>query len=114
LAGEGAYAFKTAYDETYAAYSPGVLAELQRIREFHRLPGVQWMDSYTDPDNPTANRMWKENRAMQSIAVGAGAWGEFWVSMLPVFKWTAQRLRPIASLAGRAPQLARISPSPDR
>ena len=93
LAGEGAFAFKTAYDESYAQYSPGVLAEVMRIREFHRLP-QQWMDSYTDPDNPTANRMWSERREIETLAIAAGAWGEFWLSMLPVLRWTARRLVP--------------------
>jgi len=93
LAGEGAFAFKTAYDERYAQYSPGVLAEVIRMREFHRLP-QQWMDSYTDPDNPTANRMWLERREIETLAIAAGAWGEFWLSMLPVLRWTARRLAP--------------------
>jgi hypothetical protein len=35
--------------------------------------------------------MWKQRRAMQSLAVGIGAWGEFWVSLLPVVRWTARR-----------------------
>lgn len=96
LAGEGSYAFRTAYDEAYAAYSPGVLAEALCLREFHRLDGVQWMDSYTDPDNPTVNRMWRERRAMQSIAVGVGAWGELWVAMLPVLRWIKERVRTAA------------------
>jgi hypothetical protein len=81
LAGEGAYAFKTAYDETYAAYSPGVLAEALSLRRFHDLPGVRWMDSYTEPDNAVVNRMWKDRRAMQSVAIGIGAWGAFWLSI---------------------------------
>jgi CelD/BcsL family acetyltransferase involved in cellulose biosynthesis len=93
LAGEGAFAFKTAYDESYARYSPGVLAEVMRIREFHRLP-QQWMDSYTDPANPTANRMWCERREIETLAIAAGAWGEFWLSMLPILRWTARRLAP--------------------
>jgi len=81
LAGEGAYAFKTAYDEAYAAYSPGVLAEALSLREFHDLPGVRWMDSYTEPGNTTVNRMWKDRRAMQSVALGIGGWGSFWLSV---------------------------------
>jgi CelD/BcsL family acetyltransferase involved in cellulose biosynthesis len=93
LAGEGAFAFKTAYDEAYAQYSPGVLAELLRIREFHRLP-QEWMDSYTDPDNTTANRMWPGRREIETLAIAAGAWGEFWLSLLPVLRWTARRLAP--------------------
>ena len=109
LAGEGAYAFKTAYDESYATYSPGVLAELLCLREFHRLDGVQWMDSYTDPDNPTVNRMWKDRRAMQSVAVGAGAWGELWLSMLPVLRWTARRYSSLRESISSARQNLSIS-----
>jgi CelD/BcsL family acetyltransferase involved in cellulose biosynthesis len=97
LAGDGAYAFKTAYDEAYAAYSPGVLAEALSLREFHRLKGVAWMDSYTDPDNATVNRMWRHRRALQSVAIGIGAWGEFWLSLLPVLRWTARRYSTLRS-----------------
>jgi hypothetical protein len=103
LAGEGAYAFKTAYDETYGAYSPGVLAEALSLRQFHDLPNVRWMDSYTEPDNAVVNRMWKDRRAMQSVAIGIGAWGAFWLSVYSSLKSTvkdtariAERLRPAA------------------
>jgi len=109
LAGEGSYAFKTAYDESYAAYSPGVLAELLCLREFHRLAGVQWMDSYTDPANPTVNRMWKHRRAMQNLAVGVGAWGELWLSMLPLLRWTARRYSGLRESISSARQNLSIS-----
>jgi len=107
LAGQGSYAFKTAYDESFASYSPGMLAELLCLREFHRLDGVEWMDSYTDPENPTVNRMWRDRRAMQSIAVGVGAWGELWVSMLPVLRWTARRYSFLRRLSSRSISSAR-------
>ena len=35
LAGQGSFAFKIAYDEAYARYSPGVLLELENIRRLH-------------------------------------------------------------------------------
>ena len=89
LAAEGAYAFKTAYDESYAQYSPGVLAEALRMRALHRLPQA-WIDSYTDPANATANRMWHDRREFETLAIAAGAWGEFWLSMLPLLRWTAR------------------------
>jgi CelD/BcsL family acetyltransferase involved in cellulose biosynthesis len=97
LAGEGGYAFKTAYDERYAAYSPGVLAELLRIRALHRLAPLAWADSYTDPENATASRMWKERRDLQHVAVALGAWGDFWLSMLPLARWTARRVAYLRS-----------------
>ena len=100
LAGEGAFAFRTAYDESYAEFSPGVLAEVLRIREMHRLAELAWVDSYTAPDNPTLSRMWKERRELQYVAVALGAWGDFWLSMLPLARWTARRVahwRPSSS-----------------
>ena len=99
LAGAGSYAFKTAYDEDYAAYSPGVLAEAMCLREFHGLEEQRWMDSYTDPDNALVNRMWKDRRAMQSVAVGTGAWGAFWLSVYASLRGTAQRGEPVRPAA---------------
>ncbi|HZE60567.1 MAG TPA: GNAT family N-acetyltransferase [Burkholderiales bacterium] len=99
LAGDGSYAFKTAYDEDYAAYSPGVLAEAMCLREFHDLAGVRWMDSYTDPDNAMVNRMWKDRRAMQSVAVGVGAWGAFWLSGYSSLRGTARKGEPVRPAA---------------
>jgi CelD/BcsL family acetyltransferase involved in cellulose biosynthesis len=87
IAGDGAYAFKTAYDEAYAYFSPGIMAEIDSIREFHRLPGVQWMDSITDPDNETIGRLWKHRRTIQGLLVAGSAWGNFWVSALPLLRW---------------------------
>jgi CelD/BcsL family acetyltransferase involved in cellulose biosynthesis len=91
-AGEGSYAYRTAYDEAFAYYSPGVMAELDSIRHIHSLPRVRWMDSITDPDNITLNRLWKERRTMQTVVVGSGAWGELWVSMLPMVRWAKRRI----------------------
>lgn len=99
LAGAGSYAFKTAYDEDYAAYSPGVLAEAMCLREFHGLPSQRWMDSYTDPDNALVNRMWKDRRAMQSVAVGVGSWGAFWLSVYSSLRGRAQRGAPVRPAA---------------
>ncbi len=98
LAGDGAYAYRSAYDEAYAEFSPGVMAEIESIRCFYATPGVAWMDSITDPDNPTLNRLWKHRRPMQSVLVGVGGWGEMWVAMLPMMRWAARRFRAAAGL----------------
>ena len=99
LAGAGSYAFKTAYDEAHSAYSPGVLAEWLNLREFQKLDGVDWQDSYTEPDNFTVNRMWKDRRVIRSLALGVGAWGRFWLSMLPLARWTLRRIKGTARKA---------------
>jgi CelD/BcsL family acetyltransferase involved in cellulose biosynthesis len=99
LAGEGAYAFKTAYDEEFARYSPGVIAEVDRIREFHGLPGAQWMDSFTTPDNEVLNSVWKGRRAIQRLVIGTGPRGKLALASLPVLrrvKKLLSRLSPAA------------------
>jgi hypothetical protein len=67
------------------------MAEVESIRDFHRLREVEWMDSMTDPNNALLNRLWKHRRGFQSLLVGAGTWGEFWVSMLPLLRWAKGR-----------------------
>ena len=57
------------------------------------------MDSYTDPDNTVVNRMWKDRRAMQSVAVGVGAWGAFWLSVYSSLRGTAQKGAPVRPAA---------------
>ncbi|HVL36089.1 MAG TPA: GNAT family N-acetyltransferase, partial [Burkholderiales bacterium] len=95
LAGEASYAFRTAYDEAFAAYSPGLMAEVHSIREFHALPSVAWMDSMTDPNNELLNRLWKHRRSYQTLLVGTGVWGELWTSTVPLLRWAKRRTRRV-------------------
>ena len=102
LAGEGAYAYRSAYDEAYAEYSPGVMAEIESIRSFHAAPGVAWMDSITDPDNATLNKLWKHRRPIHSVLLGVGGWGEMWVAMLPMLRWAARRFKTVQAAGHQA------------
>src|SRR4029453_8782589 len=52
LSGVGSFAFKIAFDEEYARYSPGVLLELENIRRMHAQSKVKWMDSCAAPSHP--------------------------------------------------------------
>jgi CelD/BcsL family acetyltransferase involved in cellulose biosynthesis len=103
VAGEGSFAFKTAYDENFRRFAPGLLAELDMIRAFHALPGVRWMDSITGPSNSTIDRLWKHRLLVQQLAVAVGARGEFAVLvLLPVLQWAKRSLWRLASvLPGR-------------
>jgi hypothetical protein len=67
------------------------MAEVDTIREFHEVPGVRWMDSITEPDNVTINRLWKDRCMIQTLVLGLGAWGEMWASMLPMLGWAKRR-----------------------
>ena len=74
LAGDGGYAFKIAFDEAYAKYSPGVLLEAENIRVVHAMPQIKWMDSCALPGHPMINRMWSERRTVQKVLVSPGRW----------------------------------------
>lgn len=97
IAGEGAYAFKTAYDETLAEFSPGVMLELDNVRQLDATPGLQWMDSFTEDANLALERMWPDRRAMESLAVALGAWGGVAAAALPALRWARRRLAPAAA-----------------
>jgi CelD/BcsL family acetyltransferase involved in cellulose biosynthesis len=91
LAGEGSFAFKTAYDEEFSRYSPGVIAEVDRIRQLHALPGQQWMDSFTAPDNEVLNAVWKGRRRIARLTIGTDISGR-------LVLWALARLRSAKAL----------------
>ena len=103
VAGEGSFAFKTAYDERFARYSPGAMAELDSLTQFQGLDGVRWMDSCTTSDNTLINRICDVRRTIESLVIGSGALGELVISGLRLLRWTNRRL------LGRLPD----SPSSD-
>ena len=67
----GAYSFKTAFDEDYARFSPGMLLQLENLALLER-PEVQWADSCAVEGHPMIERLWRGHRRMVSrnIAIG--------------------------------------------
>lgn len=67
----GAYSFKTAYDETFARFSPGMLLQLENLALIER-PGIAWADSCAAEGHPMIERLWRARRHMVSrnIAIG--------------------------------------------
>ena len=102
IAGEGSYAFKPAYDEAFAKFSPGIIAEVARIRNLHELPGVKWMDSFTDANNSVMSRLWKDRLTVQTLAFGTGKAGALAVAALPFLRWAKQQGKRALSAASRA------------
>lgn len=90
LAGrEGAFTFKIAFDETHAKASPGVLAEVDNVRQFMEIAGargLRWIDSFTAPENTTIGRVWKDRRTIQRVAVGVSGAGRLAVAALPLMR----------------------------
>jgi hypothetical protein len=92
VAGEGSFAFKTAYDEEFAEFSPGAMLEMDSIQQLQTLPGVRWMDSCAAADNFLVNRLSNDRKTIQSLTIGSGALGELMVSGLPLLRWTTRRI----------------------
>lgn len=67
----GAYSFKTAFDEAYARFSPGMLLQLENLALLER-PDVAWADSCAAQGHPMIERLWRGQRRMVSrnIAIG--------------------------------------------
>lgn len=94
LSGEGSFAFKIAYDEDYARFSPGTLLELENIRRFHARPELRWMDSCAEPDHFMVNRLWPDRRALAHLVTTTGRpAGELMISSLPLLHWMSRTLR---------------------
>ena len=66
-----AFSFKTAYDESYARFSPGVLLQCENLLLLDRAD-IAWTDSCAAQDHPMINHLWRERRAVgrMSIAIG--------------------------------------------
>jgi hypothetical protein len=100
LSGEGSFAFKIAYDEDYAKFSPGTLLELENVRRFHARPELRWMDSCADPDHFMINRLWLDRRGLADLVTTTGrAAGELMVSSLPLLHWMSRTLRRMPAAA---------------
>ena len=69
MAGE-AYAWKTAYDERYAKYSPGKLL-VAELTEWHLDDAnIIRSDSCAVPDHPVMSRLWQEREEMGTLVIG--------------------------------------------
>jgi CelD/BcsL family acetyltransferase involved in cellulose biosynthesis len=72
MAGE-AYTWKTAYDESYARYSPGKLL-VADLTEWHLDDAnIRRTDSCAAPDHPIMSRFWNEREPMGTLVIGLRA-----------------------------------------
>ncbi len=94
LASTGGFAFKIAFNEEYAPYSPGSLLEIANIKYLHQHRLVPWMDSCAIPNHFMINRLWIDRRRIktQLIATGRGP-GDALVSLMPLGRWLKRKIR---------------------
>jgi len=62
--GNGAWGWKIAYDERFAATSPGVQLYLDLTETLLADPAIAFVDSCAVPDHPMIDHIWRERRPM--------------------------------------------------
>jgi hypothetical protein len=67
----GAFSFKTAFDERFAKYSPGVLLQQANLTILDN-PRIAWTDSCAAADHPMIDHIWRERRSIGRISIAIG------------------------------------------
>lgn len=68
----GGFSFKTAFDEEYARFSPGVLLQQANL-DLLNDPQIGWIDSCAAPGHPMIDSVWRERRALVWVNVPLSA-----------------------------------------
>ena len=71
LGAPGAFSFKTAFDEAYARFSPGVLLQLENLAVLDN-PAIAWSDSCAASDHPMIDHLWRERRGVVRLSLAIG------------------------------------------
>jgi len=71
VAPPGVFSFKTAYDEDYARFSPGVLLQRENLDLLARAD-IDWCDSCASEGHPMIERIWREKRTILRVSIGIG------------------------------------------
>lgn len=67
----GAFSYKTAFDERFARFSPGVLLQRENL-DLLTHPAVRWCDSCAAADHPMIDHIWRERRAIGRFSIAIG------------------------------------------
>ena len=93
--GPGAYGFKTAYDESYSRYAPGLQLEIDLIEKLVRDPARRWLDSAAASDHPLFNRIYGERRPIENWLITTEPAVGLALSLVPLYRWCKRTLRTL-------------------
>ena len=68
-AGNAVFSFKTAFDEEFRRYAPGLLLQLDDFEALHERE-QDYMDSCGHPDASTLNELWPDRRTITTVVIG--------------------------------------------
>jgi CelD/BcsL family acetyltransferase involved in cellulose biosynthesis len=71
IAAPGAFSYKTAFDERYARFSPGVLLQRENLALLED-PEVRWCDSCAASGHPMIDHIWRERRVIGRLSIAIG------------------------------------------
>ncbi len=71
LASPGSFSFKTAFDEAYSRFSPGVLLQQANLTLLDD-PDISWSDSCAAADHPMIDHIWRERRTIGRLSIAIG------------------------------------------
>ena len=66
------FSFKTAFDEDYSRFSPGVLLQQANLDLLDH-PQIDWVDSCAAPGHPMIDSVWRERRALVWVNIPLSA-----------------------------------------
>jgi CelD/BcsL family acetyltransferase involved in cellulose biosynthesis len=72
LSPPGAFSFKTAFDERYARYSPGVLIQRENLAMLEH-PQIRWFDSCAAAEHPMIDHLWRTRRPIGRLSIAIGS-----------------------------------------
>ncbi|TCM21829.1 CelD/BcsL family acetyltransferase involved in cellulose biosynthesis [Novosphingobium sp. PhB165] len=67
----GAFSYKTAFDEGFSRFSPGVLLQREYLDMLNRRE-IAWTDSCAAEDHPMIDHIWRERRAVGRLSIAIG------------------------------------------
>lgn len=74
LSPPGGFSFKTAFDEDYARFSPGVLLQIDNL-DILQDHGLMWMDSCAAEGHPMIDSLWAQRRHVARVSVALRGYG---------------------------------------
>lgn len=90
--GRRGYAYRIAFDEEFAKFSPGMLLELENIQRFHDRPEAVEMDSCASRNRFLLNHLWRERLTIETLWLAPAGRSEFWLRAIPLLRWLESRL----------------------
>jgi GNAT acetyltransferase-like protein len=69
-AGNALFSFKTAFDESFRKYAPGLLLQIDDFNAWHARQREDYMDSCGDPNAHTLNEFWPDRRTITTVVIG--------------------------------------------